>query len=420
MTEFIYYTDSENSTGFGNKIIKAIKDVVGVETREVHKVHDGMNIFKSQGIWKWVGVFTNNFRDNDIRPEIFSADSHRRYVNRIDLSEKALPELWLYHEEAWKIGKASFVALDEHEDDIVFVIVGGDIDVDKSDVAEKLANPRQLLKMSHGVPAGEIVRNKDDNSIFDDYWSSEVSVVPGGLEANPLTAFGILGDSNMIAQHKREEMKAALGVDDSLLDGLEAVNAQVAADENGSREHKSLKKDTEVVAEVAVEVEGAVVEETSTDVETEVVAETVEPVVPDKIATDEVSQEEVVQEVVEEQEFTQGDNLVNILAGMAKSINLIVDRLESTEKTMDDLVAKEKEEKVVEPVAAAAPVPAPETPVAFSVFDSLKSSIIGRNAAAVKDTDDGLDKQPDEAESEEKSRTGSTLVDSLIAGSMKR
>ena len=414
MTEFIYYTDSEDPAGFGSKLLKSIKESIGIEAREAHKVQVDLNIFKSKGIWKWVGIFTNNFRDDDIRPEIFSADSHRRYVDKVDTKEKDLPELWLFHEEAWKIGKASFVAVDEHEDDIVFVVVGGDIDADKYNVAEKLAQSRYPLKMSHGVPASEIVRNKEDDSIFDDYWSMEVSIVPAGLEANPLTAFGVIGDSNMIAQHKREEMKAALGVDDSLLDGLEAVNAQVAAEEKERREHKS--KTQEVEKEV--EVEETVLPDAAAE---EIVGITDDAPQVDTVVEDTVVEELVVEEVAEEiEEGPSMADLVGALAGIGKSLDLIVTRLESTEKTVADLTEKAEVKEVEEKAAQAEPIPAPEAPVALSIFDSLKSSIIGKNAAIVKDTDDGLDKQPEEAEAEIKSRTGSALVDGLIAGSVSR
>jgi len=330
--------------------------------------------------------------------------------------------LWLFHEEAWKVGKASFVAVDEHEDDIVFVIVGGDIDADKYDVAEKLAQSKHPLKMSHGVPASEIVRNKEDDSIFDDYWSMEVSIVPAGLEANPLTAFGVIGDSNMIAQQKREEMKAALGVDDSLLDGLEAVNAQVAAEEKERREHKSktpeVEKETEVeevvLSDAAAEEIVGVADEVA-DSTSQVDDTTVDETVTEELVTEEAPEEDVVDE------GPSMADLVSTLAGIGKSLDLIVTRLESTEKSVADLTeTAEEEAESKEKAVQVEPIPAPEAPVAFSIFDSLKSSIVGRNAAIVKDTDDGLDKQPEEAEAEMKSRTGSALVDSLIAGSMKR
>lgn len=392
MTELFYYKADSTSNTDTTSIGSALKTFISsakqkfLPDKEEPEIHAGLNLFKNQdGRWTWIGVFTNNFRDHDSRPEIFSAESHRRYVKSVESGEKDYPYLYLYHEPKWKIGKATTLALDEVDEDIVFVIAGGYIDADKSDVAERIANSGRSFQMSHGVPYSEIKRNEKDMTIFDEYWSEEVSVVPYGRAANPFTTFGVInGDKNMIAQEKRNEMVQSLNLqDDSLLTNLEAANKNMAAKAKEHHEFKEKSENPDTEKSEQSEATAEVVAETETP--TQVEAETPEqPVVE-------------VEETPDEQP-EEGLDLEQALLTLAKNQNLSMKTQLDLQNTLKSLTEKvDGLEKQLQGVKAQREKQE-ETPTSKSLFESLVSGIEKSAAALVNENDELAKSKPQEAE----------------------
>lgn len=411
MTELFYYSSDstsdtkvdDNSIGSTIKtFINSVKQKLAPDKEETPEIYAGLNVFKNaDGQWMWVGVFTNNFRDHDSRPEIFSAESHRRYVKSVESGEKDYPYLYLYHEPKWKIGKATVLALDEIEgdEDIVFVIAGGYIDADKSEVAERIANSGRRFQMSHGVPISEIKRNEKDMTIFDQYWSEEVSVVPYGRAANPFTTFGVInGDDEMIAQEKRNEMVQSLNLqDDSLLTTLEAANHNMAAK---AKEHHEFKEKSEKSEEQPEPTNEAPVEPPAE----EAVVETETPSEGDQETPDEgedaLDLEQALLTLAKNQDLAMKNQ-----AELQQTVKSLAEQIGNLEKQLQNVEAKKEKEA--------------ETPTSKALFESLVSGIEKSAAALVNENDELAKSKPQETEQRPTKKATGTLnlgfLDKMIA-----
>lgn len=401
---------------FLDRLGDAIKSAFGKKAPEVSPASTNLTVFKtSDGVWKWIGTFTNNFRDDDFPvQEIFSANSHRRYVNAVNSGEKALPYLYIYHEERWKVGKAQFVALDEVEgdDDIVFVVAGGEFDADKYYVAEHIAKSGHPWQMSHGVPVQEISRNKDDMTVYEEYWSEEISIVPNGRAANQLTTFGVItGDQEMIDQKKRDEIISAMNLPDgSLLDTIESANKNVA---DKAREHIEFKAKGEKPVDDEEEEEDMKESKKETGNVEQPQAQEAPQV---ESASVEPEQAEAPDVITDSQFIT--DALLDIgksLKAVSEAIVQQNDRIKSMETQME-AVEKEKQEatrkKEKEELA----------PTSYDVFKNLMKGVTSSTEALINEDnqpDSELVKQaPKEAEPVKKQAPMSiSFVDDLIAKS---
>lgn len=351
-------------------------EVIQTDVHDGHFIDDvkPVTVFKDDsGRYNWIGTFTNSFRDNDGVPELFSSDAHRRYVDRVDKGELPLPMLDMWHEPEWKIGKASFVALDEVEDGIVFVVAGGPIDEDKYFIAEAIENAGAELKMSHAVPGEGIQRNKSDMTVFDNYWSEWVTMLPSGKEANPLTNFGIMGDYMSINPKKRKAMMEALNIDEGVLDKLEGLNAGLAAEAKKTREYKSQEETMnkeEIVEEKPVEETPETVSE-----EQEVSQEPEQPEDQNRFfdLLNQINDNQTKSNEDIGKSFTTIGQTLNVIN---TSLSNITERLEAVEKAQaEDAVEK-------------------QAPAATSFYDTLMKSIVGSKEAEVKEGDPLKEKAP--------------------------
>jgi len=126
----------------------------------------------------WVAWYSNNFRDKD--GEVFAESSIDNYNDKVNSGEWDAPELWMFHEENLKHGKALKTFRIGHFQ----MAVGIFDDPDENPIVEPLikyyqANP---VTMSHGYfydPA-----KFSDNTY---YWhrTFEISTLKPGREANP-------------------------------------------------------------------------------------------------------------------------------------------------------------------------------------------------------------------------------------------
>jgi len=194
----------------------------------------GFMVWKeADGSYRWMARYSNNFRDQDNPPEIISAKSHRRFDELLGKGEAPMPELWLWHRPEWKWGEATWHAYD----DAGFALAAGTVNKGCEPLAEHLmALDPALVRVSHGMPTGSIVRDEQDDSVIVQHVTREISPLPAWAAANQRTGFIILKETDMaIPQDKRDALKTEWSLTDELLTGLEAANAADAkeADEAG-------------------------------------------------------------------------------------------------------------------------------------------------------------------------------------------
>lgn len=183
---------------------------------------------KESDRYRWVGVFSNSFQDNDSPPDIIQSTAHEDATRKLEIGEYEMPLLFLWHEPAWKIGVADHVFLDKVAPGIVFVIATGLIDEDKEFVAEPLSKVRST--MSQGVRFFDYslhVNREGQTREVREYRTYEISVLPEGIAspANPYTYFNM--EAKMIDPEKRERMKDILSED--MLSALESNNQAIAS-----------------------------------------------------------------------------------------------------------------------------------------------------------------------------------------------
>lgn len=78
--------------------------------------------YKDQGgTNRFVARYSNNFRDDDMPPEIISSKSHKQFEALVDAGLVEPPELWIWHEKLLKIGQSDWVAYDDEG----FALAGG-------------------------------------------------------------------------------------------------------------------------------------------------------------------------------------------------------------------------------------------------------------------------------------------------------
>ena len=73
----------------------------------------GFTIWKEADEWRWLAVFSNNYRDDDYPPEILSKSAHQDFVSAVDASEWPKPELWFWHVPGTRFGQTDMLAYDE-------------------------------------------------------------------------------------------------------------------------------------------------------------------------------------------------------------------------------------------------------------------------------------------------------------------
>lgn len=199
--------------------------------KEVEPEIKGLHVWKADnGQWRWLARYSNSFRDDDWPvKELISSNSHKRFVKMVDNGTYPMPQLWLWHQPEWKWGEATYVAFDEVQPGVGFAIAGGIVDKGKEWIAEAYAGGAPCL-VSHGMPVTEIVRDKDDLSIYLEHQTIEISPVPVEKAANKLTGFTVFkGESDMaLSNEKRLEQARELGASETQLQELEKMNEQDA------------------------------------------------------------------------------------------------------------------------------------------------------------------------------------------------
>jgi hypothetical protein len=202
------------------------------EIKEVDSVEDakksGFFVWKeASGAYRWLGVYSNKYRDDDRPAEILSEQAHLDFISRVEKGELPYPDLCVWHIKESPIGVTDMLAYD----DAGFSIASGTMEEGFALALEKTSED---LAMSHGMPSESIVRSKEDPTVITGYVSTEVSVLPRNVAANKRTDFHIMKEEatmSIVPAEKRQLITELLGEDltarlETDLDGM-AKEAEV-------------------------------------------------------------------------------------------------------------------------------------------------------------------------------------------------
>ncbi len=153
------------------------------------------------GALRFVATFSNNFRDRDNPPEVFTEAAHKEFVSYIDGGGE-MPELWHWHTPGTKFGKADWIDYDNG-----FITASGLIDPGHEKEIESLTAAKGL-GLSHGY---RYIPGKDGDIDF--YRTFEISVLPNEKAANPWHEFTLIQSEvkEMFKPDKREYLVKHLG-----------------------------------------------------------------------------------------------------------------------------------------------------------------------------------------------------------------
>lgn len=205
--------------------IEEEKTIITPDVVEDTPTESTMKIFKNKsGRYVFIGRYSNNFLDNDIRPEIITRKAHIDFIDRATRGEVPMPELWIMHNEAWKVGQVTHLRWDENDKGQGFAMAFGLFDDDKEYIAEALANSDKSLAMSHGYGNYPVNYDSINRNHIIEYTDHEVTIAPPELAANKLTTFNSIGKEKMIDNKK--EIEDALGLPNGHLNTLEGQNGK--------------------------------------------------------------------------------------------------------------------------------------------------------------------------------------------------
>lgn len=228
-----------SSGGFrGNKVRLPSSDVAKVKARikneykklgvkqdelpDSLKEQDSFNIWydKERNQWRWLAIFSNNYRDQDNPPEIISSDSHKNFVKSVESGNVPYPELWLWHVPGSRFGQSDWLTYTDEG----FAIASGYIDEGKEYIAKGLSEYPDQLLTSHGMPKPFIERNEKDKTIITKHITREISPLPAQAAANKLTSFELLskeGSEQMAIPDNKKEFLKQVGMSDEEIAQIE-------------------------------------------------------------------------------------------------------------------------------------------------------------------------------------------------------
>lgn len=179
-------------------------DPVKVEIRYQEVKGKALIVKQADGSYRWFGWVSNHFRDKDNPPEIISGKAHKEFVSHAEKTGQ-YPALWLWHVPGSKVGKADWLDFAEG-----FLLMSGLFDSDKAGVAERLAESRESLTMSHGFWR---LKADKEKAITERYRMVEASITPAGVQANPWTRFSTAKEVEVLTPKKKEFLTKFLGAE---------------------------------------------------------------------------------------------------------------------------------------------------------------------------------------------------------------
>lgn len=364
----------------------------------------------ASGRLRFLARYSNNFRDDDNPPEIISAKSHQRFVERADKGLVPYPELWVWHVKDWKVGQTDWLAYD----DAGFALASGIVDKENEALVTRIAEQDDVA-MSHGMPIKSIKRDPDDPSIIIEHDTEEISILPLQRAANKMTGFWVLTDSPeskereddpmSIPKNKVESLVSDWGVDPNLLEQLQMRN-EVDAEKASGDGIESKEQDTsEETIEETTPTADAV--DTSTE-ETAETAESESPSEESEKTDGNEAEYPTVQEVAEA--------VTNVLKPYIELQKQVVETITDLRKELDDLKSRKDSEKDDEQKQNLEMLK--ESTPASLVAILTKSLSAAQSEDTVIDGRSSLAKsKPAEAETTDvETRTGIPFIDAMLAG----
>lgn len=148
---------------------------------------------------KWVAFFTNNLQD--LTKEIFAASAHDLLISWLDKGLVPYPELWWYHIPGTRHGQCTWMGRQGH-----IVIAAGTFDDTPLAQEFKKEYERHPQKVSHGFVFPTAAKQ---HGVYYAYIPYELSPLPLGSEANPITGF-LSGGKEVIPEAKISQLRAFL------------------------------------------------------------------------------------------------------------------------------------------------------------------------------------------------------------------
>ena len=388
-------------------------------------------VWKSDdGTYRWMAIYSNNFRDQDRVPEIISEKSHKTFEYMVDNGIVDYPEVWLWHTPGTAWGKADMITYADG-----FSLATGHVYEGKENVAEALSKAvadGEDIAVSHGMPAQWIIRNEEDPTVIDFHITSEISPLPRYAAANKMTGFVVFSEKQeksemSIPANKKEWLIDTAGLDPEWVERLESGLAKQrdAATDAGveSKEQKSadIEAEVEMVAEAEVE-DAAVAPEEETHVELqeespeliEAKAEAKAQAEPLQEESPELSKEETeveeVTEVKSDEPAVTREELADVFAALIKSNQEAVSSLESRIAELE-VEIKQLKKTDVEKIAEIKE----QTPT-DSLSSLIRSRIVGDEDARVDGRTSLAKEGPEETQRKSNAFTGSPFLNSLMAG----
>ena len=385
----------------------------------------GFQLWKGKdGVYRWLAVYSNNFRDDDYVPEIISEKSHRTFEYLVDNGVVDMPELWLWHTEGTAWGQADMITYSDG-----FSLAAGHVFEGKEYIAESLAkaiDEGEEIGVSHGMPANWIKRNEEDPTIIDFHITSEISPLPKYAAANKLTGFVVFGsgDEEMsIPANKKMWLTETAGLSPEWVERLESGLAK-SSDEATQSGVES--KEVDAIAEVEMvseeEAEEIAIEEMKEEAPEQVQvveAQDVQEESPELVAASVPDIQEESPEIASgdskenqvEQSAVSREEIADVFVALMKSNEEMVSGLESRVKELEVEIAGLKQtdaEKISEVKE--------DTPT-DSLISMISQRVIGSESARVDGRTSLAKEGPEETESKGRDYTGSPFLNGLMYGS---
>ncbi len=367
---------SANKETFVTQVKEAISTIFpGLSEIFQKKEHESdLMIWKEEtGEYRWVGRYSNKFRDVDNPSQIIASKSHQRFVSMVEKGLAPYPDLMIWHMPEYKIGTADWLAWD----DAGIALASGTITKGLENIAEWLMAQKDV-SMSHGMPVKTIKYDPDDESVIVEHETRELSVLPYSAAANKLTGFILLNkEADMaISPKKKEELIKKWGATPETLDQLEALNKQTAqAAVDAGMESK--EAEAPPVVETKDEAQNTQTEDAPTE----------EPITRQEIA----------------------DGIAQVMGALSAQISELSQKFDAVSAEVKAL--KESDESKIAEKASKTP--------AASIGALLAQRAIGNPDARVDGRSSLAQSKPKETEAAPESSTGISFLDKIIASNHK-
>lgn len=180
---------------------------------------------QADGQTRWLAIYSNNIIDDDNPPDILSKEAHEEFAAAVETKEAETPQLWLWHNKDWNMGKADFVSTSE-ADGVTMALATGTFRKGLENVMKQFDGIE--LGVSHGMVSDSIVRDENERKVITRYRSKEISVLPLRSAANKFTNFIVLGEEQTMLKEEKARQLLEMGVPQEAIDQIEAVTLQTS------------------------------------------------------------------------------------------------------------------------------------------------------------------------------------------------